>query len=1008
MSIFRHGQCPTTPSFAHDRPFYTTVHLSHPLEVRSLVEEMRSKNGVAVVKVSHGGRAMEKSLRLDSSGLFITYSPCDKQVIDATLFLPNVCLFRSGCSTNAFLSNTALCEDPGHCFSILLHDGTTWDINFHERSVGVWQETIELLMRRSHRLLSECPFKVFFIRLWLNTTTACCDVQRGFLTEASRSASPSKVEENAPKPPVQGENVQDDAEHTATPPVAEEHQESVPPTRPAAAPPTMEECGATKEELQVLFHRLNAPRSAHEALESWHFAKLREAEDQLYAAQHTYDVEQPSSHVALPAGQQTHSKGLKAAMTMSFREATCFLIDHVYHNQDINSLYTRCATFRRLHAPDDNQSTEPKASGDEEEEAVGIGAGEYVMDVKALQRFAEQFQHETWSREHALKVMAMYRLESSEWDDDDPCMPFDRFCAMLKDSKQNSWFKPKHRRVYQDMSRPLTEYFICSSHNTYLTGDQLQSDSSVEMYRLALLRGSRCVELDCWDGDDGLPIIYHGHTRTSKITFEAAIRTIDETAFVISPYPVILSLEIHTSEEQQRVMAVMMREIFGEKLLMIPSHEFASYTGAMGAQKFTPDKLRHKILVKGKRNVTKFLKRRVAGSAASRDSVDETPTTEDTVGGAVAIPVVGVPSETLTQEESAHSEPKADKDKKDKDKDKKSKKDKDDDDEEEEEDEEDSDDGVFTLADAVTVCQHRCKELSISAKECHVFHCSSFGETRMLRIVEKSPRAYLHLNSIMLTRTYPKGSRINSSNYHPQPAWNCGAQLVALNYQTMDFPMRLNEAKFEQNGRCGYILKPEFMRSRMALAETQPIDYKTKGIRLYIRVLFGHALPSPGLVATTEVLCPFVKLFITGCPEDDSVDPNSNTSASEGESTKGRRKKKAKLPQSASPNGDGAMQPLDPNRNRILQTNVADRNGSCPSWRQQFSFNIRSVELASLTLRLCHRTTTRKEVDVAEATIPVASLRLGYRAVPLKFIEDNIEVDHSCILCHFAACELPR
>ena len=49
----------------------------------------------------------------------------------------------------------------------------------------------------------------------------------------------------------------------------------------------------------------------------------------------------------------------------------------------------------------------------------------------------------------------------------------------------------KYSKIHQDMSHPFSDYWIASSHNTYLEADQLIGDSSTQAYKNALLSGCR-------------------------------------------------------------------------------------------------------------------------------------------------------------------------------------------------------------------------------------------------------------------------------------------------------------------------------------------------------------------------------------------------------------------------------------------------------------------------------------------------------------------------------------
>ncbi|CDR94583.1 phospholipase C gamma 1, putative [Babesia bigemina] len=116
---------------------------------------------------------------------------------------------------------------------------------------------------------------------------------------------------------------------------------------------------------------------------------------------------------------------------------------------------------------------------------------------------------------------------------------------------------------------PLTSFWIASSHNTYLAGSQVGGAATAGALADALIRGCRCIELDCQDGANGEPMLCHSWKNcqlTGSITLREALLACKETAFSTSKLPVILSMQMTGSEECKAKTAQLCKEILGDNL----------------------------------------------------------------------------------------------------------------------------------------------------------------------------------------------------------------------------------------------------------------------------------------------------------------------------------------------------------------------------------------------------------------------------------------------------------
>ncbi|KAG8446963.1 hypothetical protein GDO86_014415 [Hymenochirus boettgeri] len=468
-----------------------------------------------------------------------------------------------------------------------------------------------------------------------------------------------------------------------------------------------------------------------------------------------------------------------------------------------------------------------------------------VLSAEELQEFLHH-QGEQATLERAKEIILKYELNEKARQHD--LMMQEGFMMYLL-SAEGDIFNQDHRKVYQDMTQPLAHYYISSSHNTYLTQHQLVGDSSTESYIRAFMEGCRCVELDCWEGPSGEPVIYHGHTLTSKILFKDVVTTIRDYAFKNSPYPVILSLENHCGLEQQVTMAYHLLNILGDMLVTKPH-------GADSTRLPSPEALKRKIILKGKK---------------------------------------------LSNRKSS-----------------------------EEEDEKIKLDTAKELSDLVIYCQ----SVEYRDQPGNVCEMSSFSEDKVRRLIKDSGISLARYNARQLSRVYPDGLRANSSNFSPQEMWNAGCQLVALNFQTPGYMMDLNRGRFQDNGLCGYVLKPEFLRKEDGYFNPDSPDNISK--ILYVKIISAQQLPKLNKEKPNSIVDPFVRVEIHSV---------------------GKKKEQ--------------------------ETKYILNNGFNPHWNELLMLEVPIPELALVRFVVEDYDKTSSNDFVGQCTLPFTSMKQGYRHVHL-------------------------
>lgn len=511
----------------------------------------------------------------------------------------------------------------------------------------------------------------------------------------------------------------------------------------------------------------------------------------------------------------------------------------------------------------------------------------------------------------------------------------------------------KEPREYT-LDRPMTEYYISSSHNTYLLGRQVYGISSVEGYISALVRGCRCIEIDCWDGPNDEPLVSHGHSLTTRISFLEVIKTINKYAFTKSRFPLWISLEVRCGFATQAKMVQIMVETFGDKLVREPLVKDADCIPS-------PSELLERILIKVKQctppeEQPKSITRRRGNS---QPSPYQRPVVLD------AVPVPSSPLLSPTQfsrsnrqvntfntitEGQVHDLPSNSPS------------------ECESDSEKDSTSRKPTgkinpvLGDLGVYCRGIQFE-GFEAPNAKTFnHIFSFKENTFAekcRPKEGKRMLCMH-NMRYMMRVYPNGGRITSSNFDPLLYWKRGVQMAALNWQTFDTGMQLNQAMFDGGtDQSGYVLKPVEGRGfelRPELSASDCVGKRPrKSVKFTITVLSAQQLMRPFDFPDKRSMDPYVEIEVLRADDKQNKDDDA---------------------------ANGAQPDAERRRTAIVRG-----NGFNPQFNNDFHFSFTTkypdLIFVRFNVKLADKSYNDRATPIATFTAKLSSLRDGYRTIPL-------------------------